>query len=113
MLLEFFVTIFLLVILIMLFTKKADAYSGTYRCEANANESLVLNADKSFKIISVLGKDDMVFSGKYKISKNRIQLTFDDKNIDSYANSLSDGEIDGSVIIFSQPRGTSLKFDKF
>lgn len=112
MLLEFFVTVFLLFILVILFIKPSNAYSGTYRCEKNTNESLILNADNSFKIVSVLDKDDVVFSGKYRISHNHIHLSFDDKGTDEYFKNMSDGEVDGSVIIFSELRGTSVKFNK-
>lgn len=112
MLLEFFLIIFLVLILVMLLTKHTDAYSGTYTCEKNTNESLILNTDKSFKIVSILGKDDAVFNGTYKISNNRISLFFNDKNMNLYDENIHYGKIYGSEIDFENIRGESLKFNK-
>lgn len=105
---EFCITIILLVILFLLIPKYNYVYSGRYRCKNNPNEKLILKTNKSFEIV----RDDITFKGKYKVSNNHIYLSYEDKNLGTYSKNITSGEIDVSVIIFSDSKGTGLKYNK-
>ena len=98
--------------ILILFTKPQTPYCGKYY-PGSTNEELVLNRDNSFDLNISGNRTSITIRGKYSIINNHIELVANNKNDRFYIDTISSGDVMGSVITFKQVKnGSSIIFTK-
>ena len=105
------ILVFVIAIL-LLSVKPSTPYSGKYYA-GTTDEELVLNVDNTFNIYISRYKNIIDIKGTYNILENHIKLVSNNKNDMFFIKYMSNGEITGSVIKFSElPNDASIIFTK-
>lgn len=94
------IALLVIVILKLPISCNNNPYAGKYSLEGHSDVILVLNNDSTFKLYVDFSKYSNNSTGSYNIVDNKIQLSYNVKNL-TLPSTFSSGKVEGSAITLS------------